>query len=97
MFDAEADALGWGGESIVIYEDLVESEKPLKIVKLKTITVTECKRVLRRFKNEISTKHICVKEIKKGENIYQVSKKSLFRLEEFWDLKSLIKNTFISG
>ena len=97
MFDADADALGWGKENMVQFENLIKSEKPLKIVRLKIITVTECKRVLKRLKKEITIKHICVKEMKKGENIYAVSKRSLSRLEEFWTLKAWIKNTFILG
>ena len=88
MFDAEADALGWGKESRVIVEYLLKSKKPLKIVKLMTITKSECENVSESLKNNLTIKHICVKGIIEGENTYEVSKRSLFRLEEFWALKS---------
>ena len=87
-FNAEADALGWGKENEVVAEYLVNSKKPLKIVTIKTINGTECKNVLKSRKDDITIKHICAMGIKEDENIYEVSKRSLFRLDEFWTLKA---------
>ena len=97
MFDAEAYALGWGKESWLIVEDLLNSEKPLKIVKFMTITESECKNISKSLKDDITIKHICVKAVTEGDNLYYVSRRSLFRSEEFLALQSWIKNTFISG
>ena len=75
-YNAEADALGWGKETYEVDEDLINSEKPLKIVKLKTINKTYCKHLLPRYKKYITKKHICAKGTNEGENIYKVKKRS---------------------